>query len=87
MVSKYSLATVVNMRANIDDNFGWFVAFSALAAVVMTVFFIKVTGRDEEHLNKTMFRTAVLVAAANLLVYLVMTHGRDSISTAPFFDK
>jgi hypothetical protein len=75
------------LRCSIDDNFVLFVALSAAAAVLFTLFGTKLLGKDDKDLNKVMFRTALLVIASNAIVFYLLTRGRDTITTAPFFDN
>lgn len=75
-----------SIKCNIDDNFVLFLALSAAAAVAFTLFGTKLLGKDDQNLNKSMFRSALLVIVSNVLVYYVLTQGRDTITTAPFFD-
>jgi hypothetical protein len=73
------------IKCNIDENIVLFVALSAAAAVLFTLFGTKLLGKDDQALNKAMFRSALLVIVSNVLVFYALTQGRDTITTAPFF--
>ncbi|WIA10856.1 hypothetical protein OEZ85_011022 [Tetradesmus obliquus] len=53
-----------SLKCNIDENFVLFVALSAATALVFTMFGTKLLGKDDKELNKTMFRSALLVIQA-----------------------
>lgn len=74
------------IKCNIDDNFIMFVALSAVVAVAFTMLGTKLLAKDDTNLNKAMFRSALMVIVSNLLVFYALTYGRDTITTAPFFD-
>lgn len=58
---------------------------ASLLAATVTFFYIKLTGKDDKDLHKQVFRVFVLVLLSNMTVQYFMSHGKDRISTEPFF--
>jgi hypothetical protein len=68
-----------------SDSFIKFSCLSAVLACVITFFYIKLTGKDDQNLHKQVFRVFVLVLLSNIAVYYFMQQGKDKVLTEPFF--
>jgi hypothetical protein len=66
------------------ENFLFFTAISVIVSVIMTFFYIKLTGKNDKDLNKKMFQSAFMVAVSNVLGYWVLQANKEPIATTPF---
>lgn len=75
---------VLNDMLPFSDNFVIDVLVTAAVAAGITLFFIKLTGKDDRDLNRSMFRAIMLVTLTNAIVHYSLHGGKDAILTEPF---
>lgn len=73
------------MAGPLDDRYMMYLLWVVLLSVASTYFYCKMIQTDDEHINKNVFRVAILVIGANLIVHTLMIQRANQISTAPFY--
>lgn len=57
-----------------------------MVAIALTFVYNKLTAKEDEHLNKTLFRVGFVVVLSHVIVYYLTSNSKDVVLKEPFFN-